>query len=325
MAKYSVNQYPVETLLSWIKSGEIAIPEIQRPFVWNNSKVRDLLDSLYKGYPVGYIITWRNPDVRLKDGTLSKGKRVLIDGQQRITALTAAIVGQEILNRDYKHTKIRIAYNPLAEAGQPVFEVANSAIERNPIWITDVSPILNGTISLRDARRNYMATNPQVDEDEVEEKINALQSIKNRQIGIIELNDDLDIDTVTEIFIRINQKGVVLSNADFVMSKIAADQKYGGNILRKMIDYFCHLLNDKEFLNSIETNDVEFSQSSNYRLIKWIANKPDNLYCPDYIDVLRTAYTYAFKRGKFSDLVALLSGRDFEKRTNTGEKLPNVA
>lgn len=319
MAKYSVNQYPVETLLSWIKSGEIAIPEIQRPFVWNNSKVRDLLDSLYKGYPVGYIITWRNPDVRLKDGTLSKGKRVLIDGQQRITALTAAIVGQEILNKDYKHTKIRIAYNPLAEAGQPVFEVANSAIERNPIWITDVSPILNGAISLRDARRNYMATNPQVDEDEVEEKINALQSIKNRQIGIIELNDDLDIDTVTEIFIRINQKGVVLSNADFVMSKIAADQKYGGNILRKMIDYFCHLLNDKEFLNSIKTNDVEFSQSSNYRLMKWIANKPDNLYCPDYIDVLRTAYTYAFKRGKFSDLVALLSGRDFEKRTNTEE------
>ena len=172
--------------------------------------------------------------------------------------MTAAIVGQEILNRDYKHTKIRIAYNPLAEAGQPVFEVANSAIERNPIWITDVSPILNGTISLRDARRNYMATNPQVDEDEVEEKINALQSIKNRQIGIIELNDDLDIDTVTEIFIRINQKGVVLSNADFVMSKIAADQKYGGNILRKMIDYFCHLLNDKEFLNSIETMMLNF-------------------------------------------------------------------
>ena len=193
MAKYSVNQYPVETLLSWIKSGEIAIPEIQRPFVWNNSKVRDLLDSLYKGYPVGYIITWRNPDVRLKDGTLSKGKRVLIDGQQRITALTAAIVGQEILNRDYKHTKIRIAYNPLAEAGQPVFEVANSAIERNPIWITDVSPILNGTISLRDARRNYMATNSQVDEDEVEEKINALQSIKNRQIGIIVQFDNTDL------------------------------------------------------------------------------------------------------------------------------------
>jgi len=70
MAKYSVHQQPVETLLSWIKAGEIAIPEIQRPFVWKASKVRDLIDSLYKGYPVGYIITWRNPDVKLKNGKM---------------------------------------------------------------------------------------------------------------------------------------------------------------------------------------------------------------------------------------------------------------
>ena len=96
MAKYSVHQQPVETLLSWIKSGDIAIPEIQRPFVWKATKVRDLIDSLYQGYPVGYIITWRNPDVKLKNGELSAGKKVLIDGQQRITALTAAIVGQRV-------------------------------------------------------------------------------------------------------------------------------------------------------------------------------------------------------------------------------------
>jgi len=94
MAKYSVHQQSVDTLLSWIKSGDIAIPEIQRPFVWKAKKVRDLIDSLYNGYPVGYIITWRNPDVKLKNGQLSAGKKVLIDGQQRITALTAAIVGQ---------------------------------------------------------------------------------------------------------------------------------------------------------------------------------------------------------------------------------------
>ena len=102
MAKYSVHQQPVETLLSWIKSGDIAIPEIQRPFVWKAVKVRDLIDSLYQGYPVGYIITWRNPDVKLKNGELSAGKKVLIDGQQRITALTAAIVGQRVLNKNYK-------------------------------------------------------------------------------------------------------------------------------------------------------------------------------------------------------------------------------
>ena len=79
--KYSVNQHLIETLLSWVKSGEIAIPEIQRPFVWDASKVRDLMDSLYQGFPVGYIIAWRNPTVKLKDGSLAEGKKVLIDGQ----------------------------------------------------------------------------------------------------------------------------------------------------------------------------------------------------------------------------------------------------
>lgn len=106
MARYSVNNYTVEALLSNIKSGSIAIPEMQRPFVWDSSKVRDLVDSLYKGFPVGYIIVWQNPDVKLKDGTKSSGKKVLIDGQQRITAMAAAIVGQEVLDVHYKWKRI---------------------------------------------------------------------------------------------------------------------------------------------------------------------------------------------------------------------------
>lgn len=106
MARYSVNNYTVETLLSNIKSGSIAIPEMQRPFVWDSSKVRDLVDSLYKGFPVGYIIVWQNPDVKLKDGTKTSGKKVLIDGQQRITAMAAAIVGQEVLDDHYKWKRI---------------------------------------------------------------------------------------------------------------------------------------------------------------------------------------------------------------------------
>ena len=57
MQKYSVNQYTIENIVNWVKSGEIAIPEIQRPFVWDSTKVRDLMDSLYQGYPVGYIIS----------------------------------------------------------------------------------------------------------------------------------------------------------------------------------------------------------------------------------------------------------------------------
>src|SRR4029077_15173880 len=121
--RYSVTPHSVETLLTWVKTGEIAIPEIQRPFVWEATKVRNLLDSLYRGYPVGYLIAWKNPTVRLKDGTHSAGKRILIDGQQRVTALMAALLGQEVVTKDYETVRIRIAFNPVKEG----FEVANPA------------------------------------------------------------------------------------------------------------------------------------------------------------------------------------------------------
>lgn len=310
MAKYSVHQQPVETLLSWIKAGEIAIPEIQRPFVWKAKKVRDLIDSLYRGYPVGYIITWRNPDVKLKNGELSAGKKVLIDGQQRITALTAAIVGQRVLTKNYKEVNIRIAFNPLTEK----FEVLNKALEKSNEWIDNINPIINDEISITKAIRNYLKLNPSVDEDLVEDRIENLKRVKNKQVGIIELDHSLDIDTVTEIFIRINQKGVVLSNADFVMSKIAADERHEGNKMRKLVDYFCRLIVDKDFKKHIIDNDPNFAAHEYYAALNWMASGHDNLYVPNYIDVLRVAYTYQFGRGKFSDLVALLSGRNFETR-----------
>ncbi|MBD0777764.1 DUF262 domain-containing protein [Maribacter sp. ANRC-HE7] len=315
MTKYSVHQQPVETLLSWIKSGDVAIPEIQRPFVWKASKVRDLIDSLYKGYPVGYIITWRNPDVKLKDGTLSAGKKVLIDGQQRITALTAAIVGQRILNKNYKEVKIIIAFNPITEK----FEVLNKAYEKSPEWINNINPIINDEISITKAIRNYLSMNTEVDEDLIEDRIENLKKIKNKQVGIIELDHSLDIDTVTEIFIRINQKGVVLSNADFVMSKIAADEIHGGNKMRKLVDYFCRLLVDKDFYKHITDNDKAFASHDYFKALKWMGRGNDDLYIPNYIDVLRVAFTYKFNRGKFSDLVALLSGRNFDTRTYENE------
>src|SRR6266850_2917409 len=135
--RYSVAPHPIETLLTWVKSGEVAIPEIQRPFVWEPKKVRDLLDSLYRGYPVGYLIAWRNPTVRLKDGTSSAGKRILIDGQQRVTALMAALLGQEVLTQDYETVRIRIAFHPQEQR----FEVANPAIRRDAAWIEDLSQL----------------------------------------------------------------------------------------------------------------------------------------------------------------------------------------
>ncbi|HAL74055.1 MAG TPA: hypothetical protein DCM45_03050 [Clostridiales bacterium] len=100
--KYSVSQYSVNTILGFVEAGDIAIPEIQRPFVWKRTQVRDLIDSLYSGYPAGYLIVWQNPSVKLKDGKSSSGKKILIDGQQRVTALMTAILGKKIIDDDYK-------------------------------------------------------------------------------------------------------------------------------------------------------------------------------------------------------------------------------
>jgi hypothetical protein len=313
MQKYSVNQHLIETILAWVNSGEIAIPEIQRPFVWDSSKVRDLMDSLYQGYPIGYIIAWRNPNVRLKDGSLSEGKKVLIDGQQRITALTAAVLGQYVINKTYQRVKIKIAFNPIDER----FEVQNPAILKDKTWLHDISEVING--SVLKIVREYLKLNPDADEELVEKTITKLINIPKKQIGLIELSPDLDIETVTEIFIRINSKGVVLSQADFVMSKIAADTENGGNELRKAIDYFCHLTIAPEFYKHIVDNDQEFAKTEFFQKMQWLKTENEDLYDPDYNDLIRVAFTSQFNRGRLSDLVSLLSGRNFETRTFESE------
>ena len=308
--RYSVTPHPIETLLTWVKSGEIAIPEIQRPFVWEASKVRDLLDSLYKGFPVGYLIAWKNPNVKLKDGTVSTGKRILIDGQQRVTALMAGLLGREVLTKDYATVRIRIAFHPLEEK----YEVFNPAIAKNVAWISDISSVFAPDADLIDLTDDYSAKNPEADRRKVGKVLQKLRMITNNHVGLIELAEGLDIETVTEIFIRVNSAGVELSQADFVMSKIAANETYGGNMLRKAIDYFCRLTVSPEFAATIEKNDTRFTASAFYPRMRWLKDVNDDIYEPSYTDMLRVAFTAEFGRGKLADLVALLSGRNFETR-----------
>jgi hypothetical protein len=308
--RYSVTPHPIETLLTWVKSEEIAIPEIQRPFVWEATKVRNLLDSLYQGYPVGYLIAWRNPTVKLKDGTSAAGKRILIDGQQRVTALMAALLGREVLTDDYDMVRIRIAFHPLQEK----FEVANPAIRKNVAWIEDVAAIFSPDADLIELTEKYVENNPDADRKHVGKVLQKLGKIINNHVGIIELADDLDIETVTEIFIRVNSAGAALSQADFAMSKIAVNEAFGGNMLRKAIDYFCHLAVAPEFLAKIEKGDKAFAESEFFPQMRWLKDVNDDIYDPTYTDMLRVAFTSEFRRGKLQDLVALLSGRNFETK-----------
>lgn len=307
--RYAVTQPHIATLFAWIKSGEIAIPEIQRPFVWSAIKVRNFLDSLFQGFPVGYLIAWRNPDVKLKDGKTSSGKRILIDGQQRITALMAALLAQEVVNKDYQPVRIRIAFHPLKKQ----FEVHNPAIAKDAAWIPDIAPIFDDGTSLFDIVNQYCSKNPGVTQQEIFKNLEALKGITSNQIGLIELAGELDIETVTEIFIRVNSEGVPLSQADFAMSKIAVNETYGGNMLRKGIDYFCHMAVTPSFYG-IARDDKEFAKSEFIQPMTWLKEENDDLYDPSYTDMLRVAFTSEFRRGKLEDLVALLSGRNFETK-----------
>ena len=224
--------------------------------------------------------------------------------------MRAAILGETVKNSDYADVRIQVAYNPIEHC----FATLNAAISKDPLWIKDIAPLLNGTVKPSMARKEYLALNPSIDEDVIEDSIETLKSVTNRQIGVIELSGELDIEKVTEIFIRINSKGVPLNQADFVMSTIAANDSYGGNLLRKCIDHFSELAVRPEFYPVLMNNDKEFAESPYKTQIEWLRNENDDIYDPSYVDVLRVAFTAKFSRGKMADLVSLPSGRNFETR-----------
>ena len=248
--------------------------------------------------------------MKLKDGTPSAGKRVLIDGQQRVTALMAGLLGLEVLTKDYETIRIRIAFHPLQEK----FEVANPAIRKDVAWIEDVAAVFAPDADMIELTEEYVEKNPMADRKKVGKVLQRLVKIINNHVGLIELAEDLDIETVTEIFIRVNSAGAELSQADFAMSKIAANETHGGNMLRKAIDYFCHLAVAPDFLGLIEKGDKAFAASDFFPQMRWLKNVNDDIYDPTYTDMLRVAFTAEFGRGKLADLVALLSGRNFETR-----------
>jgi len=186
-----------------------------------------------------------------------------------------------------------------------------------------MSPSLEFSIAFRHANiylkyltlKSYIASNPIADQDSIFATLQNLLNIKSKQIGIIELAHELDIETVTEIFIRINSKGVVLGQADFAMSKIASSELYNGPLIRKAIDYFCHMAVEPGFYATIINVDTEFVRTDYFQMMSWLKNENDDIYDPDYSDMLRVVLIAKFGRGKFADLVNLLSGRNFDTRT----------
>ena len=278
MTKYTVSQQSVAVILGWIDSDNIAIPEMQRPFVWNSTKVRDLMDSLYQGFPVGYLITWQSQAVPVKGGGNAGFQQILIDGQQRTTALRAAVSGEPVINKKFQKKRIVISFNPQTEE----FATATPVIAKQPEWLYDIHEFL-ASEDVFSTLDSYMATNPGADRSFVGKSLQRLLGIKNAPIGIISLSNDLDIETVTEIFIRINSKGVPLSSSDFVMSKISAQGEQGRN-LRKAIDYFAHLSVNPQAHDELIL-DKEFSNTQFWSTMQWLKDDTEDLYDPSYVDI----------------------------------------
>lgn len=319
--KFTTTSMSISAILGLIKANDIAIPEIQRPFVWKSKQVRDLIDSLYRGFPVGYIILWKNPNVKLKDGTISSGKKVLIDGQQRITALMTTIAGRDIYNEEYKLCRVKIAFNPIAalsgEDEAELFAVQTPAHLKSKHWIPDIAEIFSDDFSRFKFINDYCANNLDViTHEQLDNVITKLNAIRTQAIGIIELSETLEIDIVTDIFVRINSKGTTLNQGDFVMSKIAADEVHGGNTLRKIIDYFSHLAIEPTYYHYLVSHDKEFcNKPEEYiKKLEWLKDDKETVYDPKCDDIIRVAFMHQFHRAKLAELVKMLSGRDFDTR-----------
>lgn len=314
--RYSVDHTNIGILLSWIRENKIGLPEMQRPFVWKSTQVRDLIDSLYRGYPLGFIVTWQNPDADLKLGDKGQNKEIIIDGQQRITALSAALEGNEIVDDKYLKKRIYIAFNPITEE----FATRSAAIAKDPKWISDISIFNQPDFD----EFQYVINNSErlgLPGNELNQIIQKLKAISESEIGVIKLDSKLPIDQVTDIFNRINQKGTRLSSADFAMSRLSSDVAHHGNDLRKEIEYFIQIYKDKTLSANIKVMDKDFVSTDYYRHIVWAENENTNIFEPDFGDLLHICLGIGFLRGRLSQLVSLISGRDFEKHTYTADAM----
>lgn len=197
--------------------GKIGLPELQRPFVWPNVNVRDLFDSLYRGYPAGFLLFWKTGgEGKLKNiGTGPKQaipELAIVDGQQRLTSLYAVIKGAEVLRANFKKEKIEIAFNPLAER----FDVADAAIRKDRSYITNISTIWEAGYNQRQFREAFIKQLAEIRElsdeykGQIEDAINRLRDLTAYSFTALTLNASVDEQTIAEVFVRINGKGKTL-------------------------------------------------------------------------------------------------------------------
>lgn len=235
---FSITNYPVDLLVGQIDSGMLGLPDLQRPFVWSRIKVRDLFDSLYRGYPAGYFLLWNPPSGVDShgigaDSNGGQAQKMIVDGQQRLTSLYAVMKAREIINEDNETQLIRIAFNPLT--GE--FAVANAASDNDPEWLSNISEVWTN------AQGSWAFTNDFIEslgssrlvsdqeKQEIGEALSRLDALRSYQFSALELSAELDIEVVAEVFQRINSTGVGLNSADFILTLMSVYWKEGRHAL----------------------------------------------------------------------------------------------
>jgi hypothetical protein len=220
---YKSTTYPLNTLVHDSGRGAIGLPELQRPFVWPNSKIRDLFDSLYRGYPCGFLLLWETGAGLKGIGANAKEEipsLAIVDGQQRLTSLYAVLTGAEVIRSDYSKEKIRIAFDPLSER----FEVANAATAKDPAFISDVSEVWKPGANVFKVATAYLTTLneartlTQAQTEHIQTAIGNLVGLAQYSFNALVLTSDAGVDTVAEVFVRINGQGAKLNQADFILT-----------------------------------------------------------------------------------------------------------
>ncbi len=294
--------YDLGGLVKFIALGEIGLPNIQRPFVWKNAKVRDLFDSMYKGYPVGYLLFWQNgvTDDSRSIGADAKQKAprlVIVDGQQRLTSLYAVVKGIPVVRENYESERIRIAFNPLEEK----FEVADAAIQRDAAYIPDISVLWSGETKITQIIRDYSAklkaTRQTTDDEEsaIEDAILKLQGLLSFPFTALELSAGISEEDVSDVFVRINSKGTPLNQADFILTLMSVFWDEG----RAELEDFCR-------------HSRRPSKGAPSPFNYFIEPAPDQL--------LRVNVGVAFKRARLRYVYSILRGKDLETEEFSDER-----
>ena len=303
---FKTTDYTIGKLIDDIEIGDIALPDIQRPFIWYKkiSKVRDLFDSIYRGYPIGYLLFWENANRSdYKNIGFEEKKRkiprfLIIDGQQRLTALFAVMKDQEVLTPDYEKKKIKIAFKPI----DAIFKVGDAATDRDPEYIADLSSLWSGEgdFAIISSFIYHLKEKRDISKDEekiISTNIQSLININKYPLTALEIVPNLEEEIVSDIFVRINSHGVSLTQADFILTLLSVYWEEG----RKEIEQFC--------IDSRKVPEKETHFSSFNYLIK-----------PDPDDMLRVLIGLTFHRAKMKDVYSIIRGRDME----TGEFSENL-